>query len=243
MEALRKYIYDTLGISIQLERLQSHEMSRFPFFIKQNFHFFIAQLFDRDFILAHLINEQELTGLTQITRQLKILNEGFERPTVLILDDVPAITRKRLVGKGINFIVPGKQMYLPAVLVDFNEVFKKPFPKNEQLMPSAQVILFYQFLKRDINIEELQFKQLAEDLNYSAMTITKAAENLKYHDLCQTSVQRRNSSILYLLLKPFGKRHYLCSLIRLSIGFLLINTQMISPYLNQIYQLYQNIVT
>lgn len=185
MDALYKYIYDTLGIAIQIETLDPRKLRRMPFFIKQGFQFYKTNLLDRVFILAFLEEEQDLGGIGHIEKQMEQAVKNLGSPLILVLNNITAVTRKRLVGKGINFIVPGKQLHLPAVMIDFNEVFKKPITHQESLLPSAQVILLHQILKRNINIAELPFKQLAFDLGYSAMAITKAVENLKYHELCE----------------------------------------------------------
>jgi hypothetical protein len=78
-------------------------------------------------------------------------------------------------------------MYLPSLLIDFNEVFKKKAPEKKTLLPSAQVILIYKILHRDEEIEQLPLNLLAKKFNYTAMAITKAVDNLKYHDLCRVS--------------------------------------------------------
>jgi hypothetical protein len=185
MDALYKYIYDTLGIVLQVETPDTGKLSRMPFFLKQGFQYYKVNLFDRVFILALLEDKQDLGGISHIEKQLEGMVKNLGYPLILVLNNITAVTRKRLVEKGINFIVPGKQLYLPAVMIDFNEVFKKPINHKENLLPSAQVILLHQILKRNINIAELPFKQLAFDLGYSAMAISKAVENLKYHELCE----------------------------------------------------------
>jgi hypothetical protein len=220
MDALYKYIYDTLGIVLQVETPDTEKLRRMPFFLKQGFQYYKVSLFNRDFILALLEEEQDLGGISHIEKQLEKIVKNLGYPLILVLNNITAVTRKRLVGKGINFIVPGKQLYLPAVMVDFREVFKKQINHKENLLPSAQVIILHQILKRNINIAELPFKQLAYDLGYSAMAITKAVENLKYLELCEVQGTKEKyihfnlpipelwKKALPLLVDPVVKRVY-----------------------------------
>ena len=101
-----------------------------------------------------------------------------------MIKELTAYNRKRLIEKGINFIVPGKQLYLPEFLIDLRESFTKTRTKskNEKLLPSAQFILIYHILHRNesAKLENLSFKEMANKLGYTAMAITKAVENLKY---------------------------------------------------------------
>ncbi len=106
---------------------------------------------------------------------------------MLVLDELPAYNRKRLIEKSINFIVPGKQLFLPDLFMDLRERFKTPETrsKGETLLPSAQFLLIYHIIHRDENrkLEDLPFKEIAKRLGYTPMAITNAIDNLKYHQI------------------------------------------------------------
>lgn len=55
----------------------------------------------------------------------------------------------------MNFIVPGKQLYLPSLLVDLREHFKNKKTAAKGLLPSAQAILIYRILQRNERLEDL----------------------------------------------------------------------------------------
>lgn len=183
MEKLRNYIHEILGIHLRVDEVTQKDMSRLPFHLKEGFRLFNTALFGRELILVQI--KDELVGLNQVEKQLENFEKVLHRPLVLVMNDVPAIIRKRLVQKGVNFIVPGKQMFLPTLLLDLRETFRKTKIQKESLLPSAQVILLYRILNRYKKLEELPLKQLAQELKYTAMAVTKAAENLKHHDLCK----------------------------------------------------------
>jgi hypothetical protein len=107
---------------------------------------------------------------------------------VLLTEDLTSIYRKRLIEKGINFIVPGKQLFLPDFLIDLREgnQNQRRTQKTEKLLPSAQFILLYHILYRNEkrNLEKDSFTQLAIKFRYTKMAITKAVDNLVYNGLC-----------------------------------------------------------
>jgi DNA-binding transcriptional ArsR family regulator len=107
---------------------------------------------------------------------------------------VQAYNRKRLIEKRINFIVPGKQLFLPELLVDLRESYPRPKAKqkNEKLLPSAQFLLIYHIIQRYENwkLEEHPFKEIAEKLKYTPMAITNAIDNLKYHELVEVQGEK-----------------------------------------------------
>jgi DNA-binding MarR family transcriptional regulator len=123
--------------------------------------------------------------IQQIEKHFQLIQETFGIFTILVTQNIPAFSRKRLIEKSINFIVPGKQMYLPALMVDLRETYSKPQSNKQTLLPSAQCIILYHILHRNEKIEEKPLKQIAEILNYTPMAISKAVGNLRQHNLCQ----------------------------------------------------------
>ncbi len=111
----------------------------------------------------------------------------YNKTVVLLLDHVVSYNRIRLIKKKVNFIVPGKQLFLPEMLVDLKNTTtaKSSFKEKQKLIPSAQVIVLYQILGLSElwDIEQKPFKEIAFKLNYSPMAISKAVENLQVLDL------------------------------------------------------------
>ena len=184
MDTLRKYIQETLGDDLKPVLVKEHETDRLPFFLKTMYQLYRANFLGRDLLLAKMRNENAST-IQQIEKHFQLIQETFGNFIVLVAQNIPAFNRKRLIEKGINFIVPGKQMYLPALMLDLRETYSKPAQKKLTLLPSAQCILLYHILHRDEKIEELQLKQIAGLLNYTSMAISKATDNLRKHNLCK----------------------------------------------------------
>lgn len=184
MDALRQYLQETIGDDLNPVLVKENETDRLPLFLKTMYQLYRANFRGRELLLAEIGNENSST-IQQIERHFQLIQEIFGNFTVLVAKNIPAFNRKRLIEKGINFIVPGKQLYLPALMLDLRETYSKPVQKKLTLLPSAQCILLYHILHREENIEELPLKQVAVLFNYTAMAISKAADNLGKHNLCK----------------------------------------------------------
>lgn len=185
MEKLNSYIKEVLGTDITREPVSNNEAGKLPFYIKESFGLFHGQLLGQEILLAAIENKHQSSTL-QLEKQVEQLRNVFNKKVVLIIERLTAIDRNRLIRKGINFIVPGNQLYLPDLLMDLKETYIKRKTKKEKLLPSAQFILLYKILHRQEPIEEWTFKQMAEKFQYTQTAIGKAIENLKSFELCTT---------------------------------------------------------
>ena len=189
MHQLREYINEVLGCDTHPERVPKNALGKLPMFITEGYMFYEITLFGRAVILAEQKNSDEFSVL-QIERNFNQIRQELQNKVALIAESITAINRKRLIEKGINFIVPGKQLYLPDLLIDLRETFPAKIIRKEKLLPSAQFILLYHLLHRNERIEQYPLKKLAEKFGYTQMAITKAVENLKYHELCTVEGSR-----------------------------------------------------
>lgn len=180
------YIEETLGIQPSVTQIAKSHLDRLPMYIHETFRLYRTDIFNTEIILAELKNDNELS-IQQTEKQVQQIKSLLNQKVVIVLDNVQAFNRKRLIEKGINFIVPGKQLYMPDLLLDLRENFVHPKTrqKNETLLPSAQFLLIYHIIHRfqKWKLEEHPFKEIAQKLGYTPMAITNAIDNLKYHEL------------------------------------------------------------
>ena len=185
-----KYVEGILGLDIGIERIPKQELSNLPIYISNIYRLYRAQLLNTDFLLIEYV-EPEGFSIFQLSKHIEILRKNFHNSIVLFSENISALYRKRLIEKGINFVVPGKQLFLPDFLIDLREGYENKRLKNktEKLLPSAQLILLYHILKRNQHrqIEKESFTQLAERYGYTKMAITKAVDNLVYNNLCKVA--------------------------------------------------------
>lgn len=186
MKTLLEYIKEVLGETIVVNRLPEYEMSKLPMYVSQMYRIYTTRLLGVELVLVQLVDEENIS-IAQTEKQIRNLRNLFNKTVVLLLDHVVSYNRIRLIRKKVNFIVPGKQVFLPEMLVDLKDgnTTKSSFKEKQKLIPSAQVIVLYQILGLSElwDIEQKPFKEIALKLNYSPMAISKAVENLQALDL------------------------------------------------------------
>jgi hypothetical protein len=193
MEQTLRYIKETLGIQPTATPIAKSYLYKLPMYIHETFKLYHTEMFNTKIIFAKLKTEDELS-VQQTEKQVKQIGNLFNQKVVVVLENVQAYNRKRLIEKGINFIVPGKQFYMPDMLVDLRESFvhTNMSQKKESLLPSAQFLLIYHIIhrKQHSKLEEHPFKEIARKLDYTSMSITNAIENLKYHKLVEVQGEK-----------------------------------------------------
>jgi hypothetical protein len=186
MKNFQEYIKEVLDEIIVVNRLPEYEVSKLPMYVTQLYKIYTTRLLDTELVLVQLVNADNLS-IAQTEKQIRNLNKLFNKTVVLILDHLVSYNRSRLIKKKVNFIVPGKQLFLPKMLIDLKEgdAIKSSLKEKQNLIPSAQVMVLYQILglSKFWDIEEKSFKEIAIKLNYSPMAISKAVGNLQTLDL------------------------------------------------------------
>ncbi len=186
MKQAIQYINETLGTNAIAIPIQKDGLGKLPMFINEAYKLYNTVLLNRELLLVELRNNEELSIL-QTEKHLQLIKTAFEKKVVLVIENLATYNRKRLIEKGINFIVAGKQLFLPELLIDLKETYTNPRSKQkkEKLLPSAQFLLIYHIIHRNEKwkLEEHSFKEIAQQLDYTPMAITNAIDNLKYHGI------------------------------------------------------------
>jgi len=194
MEELIKYINGAINVDLEINKFEKSDFDKLPMFIESLYVLYNTELFNQQLILVKYKNEEDFS-IKQAKIHFEMIRNAKQKKVILVLDKLSSIMRNRLVDKGINFIVPNKQLFLPELLIHFQESFSPIKPKNEaqKLLPLAQLILLFHFLHREVMIEQFSFKQLAQKLQYTQMAITKAVENLKQLSLITVTGEKEKS--------------------------------------------------
>lgn len=184
---LRKYVDDILGFAFEPVQVPKQDLGNLPMYISEMYQLYHARMFNVDFLLIEY-KDDDWFSIFQLGKHIDLLKNSLNRKVVLLAENLSALNRKRLIEKGLNFIVPGKQMFLPDFLIDLREGSQNPRQKKktEKLIPSAQLILLYHILQRNKNkqLADDSFTHLALKFGYSRMAITNAVDNLVYNELC-----------------------------------------------------------
>jgi hypothetical protein len=173
--AVRPYLHHTLGIDTVLRPWEG--ASKLPYFLQDSYELRELRLLDHPVLLA--INRRKTTPApADIRSQLDKLKTLAGRPVVYVTDTLASYERRRLIEQKVPFIVPGNQLYLPALGIDLREYFRqRPEAPETALSPATQALLISVLLREPWNAD-WQPAETAAGLGYTAMTLSRAVKEL-----------------------------------------------------------------
>lgn len=186
MTELEQYISKVSGETVRITPV-SDTKRKLPFYLGEAFDFSLVAIYGHHFFLARWKAGDFTVG--QLGKQVDVMRKQLAERVILVLPDVDAVTRSRLVEQRINFICPGKQMFIPYLFLDLREQYVEFIKEKDShtLTPSAQLIILHHLygLRNGLVGSITSFKELAALLDYSPMAITKAAAELNRYELCE----------------------------------------------------------
>ena len=172
--------------------------SKLPPFLKQRYRISRADLFGRKYLLAIEGPREGDLSPTEYARDARTIKERLTADVILVLSNIPAYVRNRLVHQKVPFIVPGTQMFLPMLMIDLREHFPKSKTKSQDVLSAVSQLVILYHLSRE-SLSETPLGQIASRLRYSPMAISKAQDELQNADLCEVHRSGRTLSLHFHL--------------------------------------------
>ncbi len=244
MEKAKQYIEEILGESIIITTIKSKDLgSLLPFYMTEMYSFCKVQMMHNTLLLFEPKHNDDLSIL-QLSKHQELIEEKLHCKSAVVLQEIERFQRQRLIEKRVQFIIPGKQIYLPFWLIDLKEGNNQKRQKKESLSPAAQMILIWYLLdkKNLIDFSSSSLQDLAKQFEYSPMTITKATNELVSNELCEFRTDGKQKFIDFqkdkqnlwarsepYLVNPVLKTIYIDHLPN-SVGHVLSNFSALSEY-------------
>lgn len=103
-------------------------------------------------------------------KDIDLIRRSVDCPVILVIADPSALETYRLIERGLDFVVPGKRMFMPSLLVDLGgQVSHKA---EGQMPPPAQLIVLYHLQKGNLNGKNA--KEIASLLSISYLKASRA---------------------------------------------------------------------
>ena len=182
MEIITKYLKETLGITAGYNKLNPVMLSKLPFYITKEYEFGTIELFNRQVIVMKVKGEFTVEKLyNQAANVKRIFNK-------LVLIEIPAVEayqRQRLIDKRVSFVMPGKQIFFPDLMISLQEYGLRKIEDEmpDEMYPAAQYILLYHLLVKPV--VGLNFANIAKELCLYPMAVTRAAYYLHNIKICK----------------------------------------------------------
>lgn len=174
IDAIKCYFLDVLETRITPRPWKGRR--ELPFFLLDFYNFYETSLLEKPCLLMVAKEGVSPTPAT-VRKHLKQVQEKWVDFCIYVQMVISTYNRKRLVEHHVPFLVPGNQMYLPDLGIDFREHFRKlRKDKIESFSPATQAVVIYALLQE--TNERYLPSQLAKWLGYSLMTMTRAFDEL-----------------------------------------------------------------
>lgn len=191
-EALERYLEDTLHDRIVVEKFTN--ALGLPLFVERAYSLYKARIAGRQCVFLAALDRAATPS--DIAKHVGLVRKTVNAIVVFAARSLSAHNRSRLIGKGVPFVVPGNQLYIPDLAMDLREHFRAPRERHEDgLSPAAQAVLFDHLLrhKENATIPSL----IAARLRYSAMSIGRAFDDLVAAGVARTEKHGKERHIRF----------------------------------------------
>lgn len=193
-----EYLNKVLGVMLEMAD-DGGQTPQLPYYLKAGNQFCKGKIDGRECLLV--IPDILADGST-LFRRSKDISEKVGMMTVLVFENIDAVRRRVLVSNKADFVVPGKQAYLPTMGAVFSErgLAQSVTQERQMLSPAAQVLLLFHLQRR--NLEGRIISEAAQNFPYSIKTVSAAAKELEQFGICTMEGDNSGKTLHFL---PKGK--------------------------------------
>ena len=180
VKELKHYLAEVTGLKITVSSLN---VSDLPYFFTRRYALYHLTVGGVRFPAVFLRQEDDFKPAQFIKHMRQVSSIGMDGVCV-VAQSLPSYVRKRLVEKGVAFVIPMVQMYLPALGMELRPRAARMKPVSvERFSPVTQVVLIHWLLGR---LEGLVTPlDLSKQLCYSAMSMSRALDELESSPFAQ----------------------------------------------------------
>jgi hypothetical protein len=201
---LKVYVESVLGLKLRLKPWENVKI--LPYALRDRYEFFITTIFDAQCLILKERPQRE-ASVADVAKHIRAIHNFQAHKNlpetgdlmIFVTDTLPSYDRKRLVEKGVQFIVPGNQLFLPAFGMDLREYFRQRLDKPQALSPATQAMLI-QYLIKGWHHQLLTTRATFEQsFSYAKMTVTRAIKELTDLDIIKPGKELGEAAIIFHL--------------------------------------------
>lgn len=174
------YLVELTGCVIRKLTHNKRDNDKLPIAIASSYTFCDVEFMDTIVTIARPIEIENITPMQLAKHQAKMM-ETFHHPVVFALESVASYNLSRLTRAKVNFIVPGKLIFIPSLLIVLSELKNSAKVMPQKMPPVAQMLVLYHIEKR--TIDGLNTYEIAELTGLAYPTINVALRWLKFNNI------------------------------------------------------------
>lgn len=174
------YLLQTFGLKIKTKPFTGINL---PFYLSTLFSLSTVEIKDNKLLLCVIMGEDRPSP-GQLKKYAVELRDRTGLEPTFVLPGISSWDRARLIEGRLAFVVPGRQFYLPTLLIDLREHFDRERGRPDRLSYPAQFLVLLQLLQG--RAEGKTVRELSREVAFSATTMSRAVRELLALDLVKT---------------------------------------------------------
>ena len=165
------YLEELTGYKTRCLAHAKGEDKKLPLAIATSYSFYDLEFMGTQVTIAMPTEPGSISPMQLAKHQAKMV-EAFDHPVVFVLESVASYNVARLTQAKVDFIVPGKIVFIPSMLIVLREMKNTVKEMPEKMPPVAQMLVLYHLEKR--TVDGLTASEIAELTGLAYPTINVA---------------------------------------------------------------------
>lgn len=190
MKEIINYIKQNMDTRAEFHKKNMSDV--LPIYLCSNYVYYKGTLLDADMWLVEVMSEMTIDAMM---KQREKLEEVLGGNVVFAFKNLSRYKRKQLLEKRLPFIYGDKQIYLPFIYLDIQEIEKeKNYVKRDKFTPQVQMICLYCIYQ---NKEMITQKDVTNQLDLPVMNVSRAFALLENLNILTVSKGGKTGKVKY----------------------------------------------
>lgn len=195
MKKFLEYISILLGFDIAIKRIGNGALKSLPLYIVDSIDIYQTEMWGVNIALLKVKSDDNFTP-DQLLRIMEIGQKALNMKVVFVFDTIKAYNRQRLIAKAVNFVALDKQIFIPSLMVDLQDMRKTEPVEIKKPTALAQQIVLYHLQKQLLNGRTNKDISVIFDTTY--ITANRAIKSLfEFNVIDLTDVKERRIEFRY----------------------------------------------
>lgn len=173
-QEIQNYFELIFGVKPEIKRWTKSK--GLPFYLLDEYAFDVVTLYGCQCVV--LLAHEPFENAAKIRKHIDILKKIIDHPILYATGALQSFERKRLIEAGVQFVVPGNQLFAPQLGLDLREFYRSRQAAKTVLSPASQAVLIATLNRGWEENETFRGTDLVDADLYSKMTISRAMKEL-----------------------------------------------------------------
>lgn len=187
-QEIQDYFESIFGIKPEIRRWA--KTKGLPFYLLDEYAFDVVTLFDRQCLV--LLAHDSFENAAKVRKHIDVLKKMLDQPILYATGALKSYERKRLIESGVQFVVPGNQLFAPQLGMDLREFYRSRQADKEAMSPASQALLIAAIIRGWDEDYFFRGVDLDDGGQYSKMTMSRAMKEFQSFGLIEPASNEKS---------------------------------------------------